>query len=240
MDKEQIKNEILIRLEIEREVRRQLDQSRDLNAGPKKSAWVWLESKLALLIIGAVLSGVLVPTFQFTQEKIKWHKQNRYDSLERQLGSIRESLKQFIAVQALSAELYDLGLRIIDTRTVGGRKTLLDEWRKEFHAIQARRVQQSSAFFATVFYFPIGSQESIRKAWNKLMLPSVQLQTIVGGLLGEGPRQAHRSSLKRPSTNDIAVELDAKLVEVNQAYEDVLSVLKQQLMEVENESAKFR
>lgn len=240
MDKDQIQNEILVRLEIEKEVRRQLAQDREVNEGQKKSSWAWLESKLALLIIGAIISGVLVPTFQYTQEKITWHRQNRYNSLERQLGSIRESLKQFIAVQALSAELYDFGLKIIDTRRTNQSYARLDEWRKEFHTIQSRRVQQNSAFVATVFYYSPQSQESIRKAWSDLMLPSQQLQTLVGELLDEGRRHAHPGDRKTPSINDIAMQLDIKVVEVNQAYEDFLSMLRQQLMEVENESAQFR
>jgi hypothetical protein len=61
MDKEQIKNEILMRLEIEREVRKQLDQSREQEVTPTKSSWKWLESKLALLVIGSLITGVLCP-----------------------------------------------------------------------------------------------------------------------------------------------------------------------------------
>ena len=59
-----IKNEILTKLAIEREVREQLArQQSEQGAPPKKSRWAWLESKLALLVIGAIVSGVLVPVF---------------------------------------------------------------------------------------------------------------------------------------------------------------------------------
>ena len=64
----------------------------------------------------------------------------------------------------------------------------MEDWRKEFHALQKQRIQQNSAFAATIFYFPSGSRESIRDAWNKLLLPSQKLQTLVGDLLGEGTR----------------------------------------------------
>jgi len=87
MNTEEIKNEILAKLEIEREVREQLRrQQSDQSVSTKKSPWAWLDSKFGLLLIGAVISGVFVPTFQFTQEGIKWHKQNRYDSLEDSLA----------------------------------------------------------------------------------------------------------------------------------------------------------
>ena len=243
MDTEEIKKEILARLQTEREVREQLErQQGDQNAPIKKSPWAWLNSKFGLLLIGAIISGVLVPTFQFTQEEIKWHRQNRYDSLERQLGSMRESLKQFIAVQALSAELYDLGLAVLDTPSAGVNRAQLEQWRKDFRALQARRVQQNAAFAATVFYFPTGSQQPIRTAWNDLMRPSQQLQTLVGSLLDESKTGAGQKAIagKHAEPNDVAVQLDTSLAEVNQAYDRVLSMLRQQLLEVERESSKFK
>lgn len=240
MDNEQVKNEILMRLEIEREVRKQLDQGREEEAAPAKGRWKWLESKLALLIIGSLITGILVPTFQYTQEKFKWHRQNRYDNLERQLASIRESLKQFIAVQAMSAELYDLGLRILDTGSTAVPEERMEDWRKEFHALQKQRIQQNSAFAATIFYFTTGSRESIRDAWNKLLLPSQKLQTLVGELLGEGARLSSGEKALKKLPGGIATELDVSISEVNIAYEHVMSLLRQQLVEVENESSKFQ
>ena len=76
MDSEEIGKEVAVRLEIERQVREQLRNSENRGAAQNKSRWAWLDSKLALLIIGAVISGVLVPRFQFTQEKIDWQRQN--------------------------------------------------------------------------------------------------------------------------------------------------------------------
>jgi hypothetical protein len=243
MDSEQIRNEVLARLEIEREVREQLArQQREPSAPTATGVPAWLDSKLGLLLIGAVISGVLVPTFQFTQEEIRWHRQNRYNNLERQLGSMRESLKQFIAVQALSAELYDLGLAVLDTPSATADRLQLEQWRKDFRALQARRVQQNAAFAATVFYFPSAAQQPIRTAWNDLMRPSQQLQAGVGGLLGEREPMtgAKKTADKAIDANEVAVRLDGSLAEVNQAYERVLSMLRQQLIEVEHESSKFQ
>lgn len=242
MDTEEIKKDILARLQIELEVREQLARQQSESAPARKSSWAWLESKFGLLLIGAILSGVLVPTFQFTQEQIKWHRQNRYDSLERQLGSIRESLKQFIAVQALSAELYDLGLAVLDSSSHGADSGQREQWRKDLRALKARQIEQNAAFAATMFYYSPQSQQPIRAAWNDLFRPSQQLQKIVGDLLeedrtGNGKKDA---AGKAPDPNALAVQLDTHLAEVNQAYDQVLSMLRQQLVEVENESSKFR
>lgn len=248
MNTEQIKNEILAKLEIEREVREQLGcQKSDQDVLTKKGPWAWLDSKLGLLLIGAIISGVLVPTFQFTQEEIKWRRQNRYDNLERQLGSMRESLKQFITVQALSAELYDLGLAVLDKPATEVDRTQLDQWLKDFRALQAQRIKQNAAFLATVFYFPTESQQTIRTAWNDLMRPSQQLQTLVGSLLEESKyvlsftdEGKKTQEEKKTEANEATVQLDKNLAEVNQAYTRVLSMLRQQLLEVEYESSKSR
>ena len=245
MNTEEIKKEILARLEIERDVREQLARQQSDKSGLiKKSPWAWLDSNLGLLLIGALISGVLVPTFQFTQEEIKWHRQNRYSSMEQQLGSMHESLKQFIAVQALSAELYDLGLAFLDTPSARVDRSQLQQWRKDFRALQARRVHQNAAFAATMFYFPTESQQPIRTAWNDLMRPSQQLQTLVGGLLEESKTGAGKKvtgvTVGKPlEPNEVAVQLDTSLAEVNQAYERLMSMLRQQLLEVEHDKSKF-
>ena len=240
MNSEEIGKEVAVRLEIERQVRDQLRNLEDQGAARKKSRWAWLDSKLALLVIGAVISGVLVPRFQFTQEKINWQRQNRYNTVERQLGSIRDSLKQFIAVQGISAELYDLGLELIDTASATLRQSRLEEWRKDFRSLRARRVQQNAAFAATVFYFPAGSRDSIRRSWNDLLLPAQKLETLVGDLLNDAAGGSDEKVRKKMSANETAVQLDVSLSEVNQAYEHVLTILRNQLQEVENESAKFQ
>ncbi|MER2623358.1 MAG: hypothetical protein ABTS22_05400 [Accumulibacter sp.] len=243
MDSEHIRDEVLARLEIERAVREQLARQQSEPSVPSGTGIrTWLDSKFGLLLIGAVISGVLVPTFQFTQEEIRWHRQNRYNNLERQLGSMRESLKQFIAVQALSAELYDLGLAVLDTPVAAADRPQREQWRKELRALQARRVQQNAVFAATVFYFPGAAQQPIRTAWNDLMRPAQQLQACVGELLGDsGPLSgAKKSADKAVDANEVAVRLDSSLAEVNQAYERVLSMLRQQLIEVEHESGKFQ
>ncbi len=240
MDREEIGKEVAVRLEIERQVQEQLRNLEDRGAARKKSRWAWLDSKLTLLIIGAVISGVLVPRFQFTQEKINWKRQNRYNTLERQLGSIRDSLKQFIAVQGISSELYDLGLELIDIDSATLRQSRLEEWIKDFRALRARRVQQNAAFAATVFYFPAGSRDSIRSSWNDLLLPAQKLETLVGDLLNEAAGGTDVKVRNKMSPNETAVQLDVGLSEVNQAYERVLKILRKQLQEVENESAKFQ
>src|ERR1051325_11030873 len=67
----------------------------------------WYESKIGLLLIGSVLSGILVPIFQYTQETIKWKRQNRYENVKYRLGMMRDGMKEFVYVHAFNAEAYE-------------------------------------------------------------------------------------------------------------------------------------
>ncbi len=240
MDNEQIKKEISVRLEIEREVRKQLQNIENRNTEPVKSRWQWLESKLMLLVIGALLSGILVPTFQFTQEKIKWHRQNRYDSLERQLTSMRGSLKQFIAVHGLSAELYNLGSGALKSQSAAPNQVQFEDWQKEFNLLRKRRIGKNATFAATVFFFPKGSREQIRKAWNALLLSVQKLEALVEKILNNDSKNFIEVNGQQLTMNKIPIQLDVSLSEMNKTYNHVLKILRQQFQEVENESSKFR
>jgi hypothetical protein len=72
------------------------------------------------------------------------------------------------------------------------------------------------------------------------LLPSQKLQTLVGELLGEGTRLSFGEEELEKLPGGIVTELDASMSEVNIAYEHVMSMLRKQLVEVENESTNFQ
>ena len=169
--------------------------------------------------------------FDTAAESVKWHQQNRYNSLVVQLTDVRESLKQFIAVQALSGELYELGLDVLQAPVVDDAQR--QQWRKDLRALQQRRIAQNAAFAASVFYFPVNSQPPIREAWQELILQSEEMQGVIYGVL-QNPKA------ESVDANELATQLGEKLAKVNKAYERLLSMLRQQLLEVEDESSKFK
>ena len=231
MERDEIKREIVSRLQLEAEVRKQLKLEESEGAPPKSWLRSSMESKLGLLVVGAVLSGVLVPTFQCTQERIKWRQQNQYDALQRQLGSIRDSLKQFVEVQAVSASLYNLGMSLLE-----GRATSADERakkREELRTLQQQRIQQNAAFASSIFYFPADFQERIRAGWNRMIVPIQKLDGTVATLLEQGGKE-------QATIRDAPLELDSRLAEVNGAYDDLVSMLQDRLRKVENASSRFQ
>ncbi len=79
---EKEKQLILERLRVEAEIRSQL--------GPPARKYGWLQSPLSLLVAGFLLTGLLVPLLQFSQETLKWKRQNRYDNTKYQLSMMRD------------------------------------------------------------------------------------------------------------------------------------------------------
>src|SRR6185295_1522004 len=96
------KNKIIERVQFEAQIRKDIQAASRDDDKPTKARW--LDSKMALLLIGSVLSGVLVPLFQYTQETIKWKRQNRYENVKYRLGMMRDGMKEFVFVHAFNAE----------------------------------------------------------------------------------------------------------------------------------------
>ncbi len=75
----------------------------------------------------------------------------------------------------------------------------------------------------------------IRSAWDDLIRPSQKLETVVGGLLMED-----KPADKQQNRKKVSDQLNESLIEVNQAYDRLLLMLRRQLLEVEHESSSFR
>ena len=91
------KDKIIEKAKFENDIKKSLDFEQ------KQRKFSWLNSKLSLLLIGAVITGVLVPWFQYTQKSIEWKRQNRYDSISYRLDMMRDCVKEFVYLQAIRA-----------------------------------------------------------------------------------------------------------------------------------------
>jgi hypothetical protein len=234
-DPDELREQILLRLRLEHEVREQLALQRE-QAGPPAPPppWSWLESKLGLLLLGALITGVLVPSFQFTQESLRWTRQNRYDELNLQRNGIRESLRQFLAAQAQSSELNEIGLAALDSGNPGSDPGQRQRWRQDLRALTRRRIEQNARFVVSIFHLPAEAQQSIRNDWDELLTQVGLLQETVQRLIDGG-------TADRPlDRNAAGLELGQRVEGVNRAYERVLSSLRTQLQQVEREGATFR
>ncbi len=236
MEQEQLKEEILQQLRLERQVREEFE--RRGGEGPtEKPRFAWLESKIGLLVVGAVVSGVFVPAFQFTQETFKWMRENRYNALTRQIDDMRNSLKQLIAAHALLAATYNLGLSIPDELMLKDAARA-QEARARIRDLRLQRIQQNGTFASTILFFPRSAQGGIRSAWNDYLAAADRLQYAVddGVRISMGPGGRARDQ----ALNDALRQLDTQVPECNRRYESVLCMLQASIEEVERESARFQ
>jgi hypothetical protein len=225
-----LRDEIVARVRLEDEVRQELKRQKSEPPAPARGRFEkFLDSKVGALVATAILSGLLVPAFQCSQERAKWRQQNRYDALQRQLVSIRECLKQFVEVQKVTGELYTLGLSLVDGSTPRSEAA-----RQRLESLGTRRIEQNSAFAASLFFLPGAAQASLRKEWNR-MIGSVQgLDGAVADLLKAPP---DGTAIDR---NEAALTLGDRLDEVNLAYDELVGLLQQRLQEVENASLEYQ
>ena len=98
---EEEKAKIIEKVQFENEIKKTIDSE------PKPKKFTWLNSKISLLLIGALISGILVPWFQYTQKSIEWKRQNRYDSISYRLDMMRDCVKEFVYLQAIRAEGFE-------------------------------------------------------------------------------------------------------------------------------------
>jgi hypothetical protein len=143
------KDRIIERAQFEATVRDEIRQeaaASDIHEGQK-----WYENKLALLLIGSLITGFLVPVFQYTQEAIKWRRQNSYDAYKYRVGKMRDALSQLIAVQAYPAQAYTLAeVTAAQPKEPG---TGLDKFTSQFVEIQKQRFQQNSRVSSLLYFY---------------------------------------------------------------------------------------
>jgi len=139
------KDKIIEKVEFEKDVKK------SLNSEPEPKRFAWLNSKLSLLLIGAVISGILVPWFQYTQKSIEWKRQNRYDSISYRLDMMRDCVKEFVYLQAIRAEGYERVQPFMVKTTLD--KNDYDSFKNQFIELQNRHFAQNSKVTSLLISF---------------------------------------------------------------------------------------
>lgn len=168
MISEEDKTQIRERLELESLIRRGLAEE---EAYAQKTFWAVFESKLGLLIIASLISGILIPLFQYTQESIKWSRQNRYDNLLYRLKMVRNSMNEMTLVHTFNAETYERSHLLLFDETTDSKN--IAEHKKKIVEMNHRRFRQNAKFDAALIHFPDKKRKEINNAFQ-LYLSSSQ------------------------------------------------------------------
>jgi len=150
-------NLVMERLRLEMELRRQLSLQ-------DKRSPTWHENKVLLLALGALLTGVLVPMFQYSQEAIKWHRQNGYDEQKLRLERMRDAVAATARLNVAVAE-YDLRVRRVleSHRTTASRLLALEA---KLDDIDAERLDLNANIAGRLHSF---QQSSVHQAYEEYL-----------------------------------------------------------------------
>lgn len=229
------KARIVERVQFENQIRKEL--AGDEKKEPKRSRWLWLESKLGLLIIAALISGILVPLFQFTQETIKWTRQNRYDNVKYRLEMIRNGMKELTLVHAFVAEAYERTRSFINSETLENKA--IDSYRNQMVEMHNRRFVQNAKFAAFLSYFPEKVREAVRESFQQYLSSTQALMMLLDNKVALRQETSQSSAVRKSSTSDFDTALQSLMKEINKNYEEVFRIIRRYLGRLEDESIRY-
>ena len=237
---EEEKNQIVERVQFETRIRKEIQAASASEERPARPRW--FDSKLGLLLIGSLLSGVLVPLFQYTQETIRWRRQNRYENVKFRLGMMRDGMKEFVFVHAFNAEAYERIRPFAENKTVDKKE--FDSYSTQHIEMQNRRFQQNAKFASFLIYFPEKDRSNLRETYNDYL---TSVQTYMGQLerlvqvrysLSSSPKAEDKEQLLA-EFQDLTGKIDSTLEVINQKYEEVLRIMKAEIGGKEDESEGY-
>lgn len=129
----------------------------------------WANSKLGLLIIGAMISGLLVPSFQYTQRFFEWKRQKQYENYIEEYANQKLLLKEFIGATVYISESQELLQDYLNFNNAVSidKKELLDK----LNQLQAERFQANAKIEYLIY---IIKNEKLEKAYFEGLKASQQ------------------------------------------------------------------
>jgi hypothetical protein len=221
------KDRIAERVRFEADLRREFASDQ---APPRTGFIKFVESKLGLLLLGFLLTGVLVPLLQYVQETIKWERQNRYENAKYRLGLMRQCMTEFVYLSAFTSEAYLKAEPFLSPRAAPAVDTT--PYRAQRVELENRRFQQNAKVVSLFIYFK--SRDELSSLFNSYL-------AVVGDFMSALDRQvaAATTSAAGGRGTDDGVSIDDLTLRLNEAYNRVLNRIKQEVEGVEDESESF-
>jgi hypothetical protein len=224
---------IIDQLTVENEIRSALDKKKS-EAGSR--FWAWTNNNLALLVIGALLTGVLVPLFQTNQENIKWTRQNKYDNLKYRIDSTRAAMKELTLTHAYVAEVIaTTRSRKIDDSNA---EKASSEGTDKFTEIQKQRFQQNAKFVGALDLLEENEREIVRDKFNHY-LSSVEQMIIILRRQSDEIKLATSHDQEAVKDSQLADALTSLMSDINANYEGTIKLLSAYLHALEEQGEKY-
>lgn len=235
------KDKIIEKIKFENDIKKTLNSE----TGPKR--FLWLNSKISLLLIGALVTGILVPWFQYTQKSIEWKRQNRYDSISYRLNMMRDCVKEFVYLQAIRAE----GFERVQPFIV---KTILDKndyesFKKQFIELQNKHFEQNSKVTSLLLSFTsINSNLMEAQNLNTLFEENISYSTLYMRNIDDYVKSKYcttnpdqcKQTYDKKDIDELENNINEIMILLNRSYIEIISLMENEIRRSENENNKFR
>jgi hypothetical protein len=199
---------------------------------PKREPW-W-ESKLALLLIGAAISSVLVPWLQYFQKNLEWKRQQRYDRTNYRIQLMREAYREFALLGTMPGEAGERSRLCVGESPVSAPQ--YEDCRKQFVEVQNRRYAQAGKVIPLLSHFPEGSK--LLELFHKYVRQSSEYmrrleETLLLNGCAKGAARCEGRRNVAEALEEAAETEEGAFSELNVLYEVVLARIREQIEEVE-------
>jgi len=225
------KERIIESVKFEKKIRRDL---RDTDNGSSS----WWNSKIFLLVVGSLITGGLVPWFQFFQSRLEWHRHNAFEHTQFRLTTARDCLREFVSLQVFLPEALERVQLLKETLPVEGVDAA--QLMEEFVELRARLSQQNVKVLSLIMHFDKG--EAIRSDYqDHVALTSVSLNKV-----GELVSAIYRASKADANTTDlqehiakVTKEIEGDMQKLNRLYTQIINAMKTEIGRLEDERSQF-
>lgn len=232
---EEEKKHIIEKVQFENEIRQKLS----IPSKPKRFSW--LNNRISLLLIGSVITGILVPLFQYTQKTIEWKRQNQFANINYRLGMMRDCLKEFVYLSAYIAEAYERVTPFMNKAQLTPK--LYAEFEQGYIEMQNARFRQNAKVTSLMIYFQdtiILKQlfrDYIKETSDYLrdLKRFVRIQYCISN-----PEQCTQKNANKKELNILRSKMDSFMAILNESYSKVIAKMKEDIGRFEDENENFR
>lgn len=228
--------------------RRENEVRKDISvpASPKKLSW--LNSRISLLLIGSLLTGILVPVFQLSYRAIEWRRQNQFENVSFELRMMRDCLTEFVYLSACTAEGYELVEPF--RNTVSLTPVLHERFEQQCFDVQSKRFKQNAKVRSLTIYFRDAGRvkdlvltyvHNCNRYFDMLRTFVRTKYAISNSTYGE------QTGLDEEDLDKLEIELDELEIKIDgydttldDSYMAVIAKMKESIGEAEDESEEFR
>ena len=214
---------------------------KELSPAEERKRYGWIESKIGLLLVGSLITGIFVPTFQYTQKLWEWKRQNQFANLTFRLSVMRDCLREFIYLSAFAPEAYERIRPLFEETKLTNEE--YKDLERQFVDLQNRRFVQNAKVISLMGHFR--DMKDFRKLFEEEYSNTFSLyMRYVGEFITakgcvSGLKQCGQ---KKDGEADLAEQrqrLGNKLADLKGLHEKVVAKMKEEIGRAEDEGKKF-